>query len=1148
MSEKEVDIKSDLAKQEEEILAFWKEHGIFHKTLAKQSPAGEFVFYEGPPTANAAPALHHLEARAFKDIIPRYKTMRGYHVRRKGGWDTHGLPVELQVEKKLGLTSKKEIEQYGVALFNKECRASVWGHIDTWGTFTDRIGYWVDQKEAYVTYHNTYIESLWNIISEVNKKGLLYKDYRVVPWCTRCGTALSSHELAQGYQDITDISVYVKFKVVGEENTYLLAWTTTPWTLPGNVGLAVGKDIEYVKVKKEDGPEQYILAKDRLSTVFSEEKYSVIGEMKGSELTSLSYEPLYPFLKHLAKEIQGSELEKAFKVYEADFVTTTDGTGIVHTAVMYGQEDFELGSKIGLPKYHLVSPDGLFIPGTDFLAGKYVRDLDTTIEILRDLEARHILFKKEKYKHSYPHCWRCKTALIYYARDSWYIRMSSLRAELQAENQKINWEPSHIKEGRFGEWLREAKDWAISRERYWGTPLPAWQKKDGSYVVVDSLDTLKKYTKKSGNTYTVMRHGQTGSNVKELWSCDSETPDPLTEDGRKQVIETAQKLKGTVDIIICSPYPRTKETAYLVAQEIGLSSDQVIYDARVGEWNIGTQFDHRPYQEYFNARKQSTNPYEFKTEDGESYLDVVRRVGEFIYAIEQTYSGKRILVVTHGAPARGMFMIAEGHPRSASHVHAASFRNFDNAEARTLPFVPLPHNEVFELDVHRPYIDEVALVDEQGYPMKRTPEVMDVWFDSGAMPFAQDHYPFENKEWIEGRGYPADFISEAIDQTRGWFYTLLAVGVLMGRGTPYKNVVCLGHILDKEGKKMSKSVGNVVNPWLLMDTYGVDALRLWMYSVNQPGDSKNFDEKTVDEVVKKIFNPLSNCFVLVDTYRHAVKRVDPYSSPHILDRWILSKLSQLIQHTTESLETFKIFEPVRDIRDFVQDFSTWYIRRSRDRFKDAQEGELSWSLSVAEHVLLEVSKLLAPFAPFYGEYLYRQITKGTHKESVHLEDWPTAHTVDEELLANMEHTREVVSSLLLLRQKAGMKVRQPLASVTLDSDLGTDLMDIIKDELNVKEVHVGAELSIDTTLTQELFEEGVVRDFIRGIQDARKKENLVPSQMITLTVYKGDMTLIDRWKTLITTPTGIQDIVQSSGEGTYTVESGEHIFSFSIKV
>ncbi|MEQ1561685.1 MAG: class I tRNA ligase family protein, partial [Nitrospira sp.] len=548
MNEKGEDksLKSSIAQKEEEILEFWNKNEIFKKSLEKDSPKGEFVFYEGPPTANGKPGIHHIEARSFKDVITRYKTMRGFHVRRKGGWDTHGLPVELQVEKQLGLKSKKEIESYGIEEFNKKCKESVWEYTDLWSKFTDRIGYWVDQENPYVTYHNSYIESVWNVLKTVDSKKLLYKDYKVLPWCPRCGTALSSHELAQGYQDDKDLSVTAKFKVKGEDNTFVLAWTTTPWTLPGNVALAVGEDIDYVKIKVAE--EYFVLAKARLSVVA--DGYEIVKELKGKDLVGLEYEPLYPFMKEKFLDKNPEAFAKAYKVYGADFVTTEDGTGVVHTAVMYGQDDFVLGTQIGLPKHHLVKDDGHFLEDMDFLSGRFVKDEEVAVDVIKDLAHRGLLFKKEKYEHSYPHCWRCKTPLIYYARDSWYIRMSDLRDKLVAENENINWEPSYIKEGRFGEWLREIKDWAISRERYWGTPLPVWMDKDGKHKVIGGIDDLKEHTKKSGNKYFVMRHGETEGNVKKIWNVAKEEEDKLTEKGVKKVEETGSFLADKkIDII-----------------------------------------------------------------------------------------------------------------------------------------------------------------------------------------------------------------------------------------------------------------------------------------------------------------------------------------------------------------------------------------------------------------------------------------------------------------------------------------------------------------------------------------------------------------------------------------------------------------------
>ncbi|MDB5255151.1 MAG: isoleucyl-tRNA synthetase, isoleucyl-tRNA synthetase [Candidatus Nomurabacteria bacterium] len=1091
--------KSTRALTEERILKLWKDQGIFEKTLQKESPKGEYIFYEGPPTANAAPALHHLESRVFKDALPRYKTMQGFHVPRRAGWDTHGLPVELQIEKKLGLTSKKDIESYGVAAFNKECKDSVFTFIGAWENFTERIGYWVDKKSAYYTFDTNYIESLWHIFSTVNNKGLVYKDFKVVPWCPRCGTGLSSHELAQpgAYIDVKELSVTAKFKVVGQDNTFIIAWTTTPWTLPGNVGLAVGEDIDYVAAQK-DG-ETLILAKERMEILG--EGYEIVNEMKGKELLGLSYEPLYPYLATLIAGPEKEKMPAAYKVYGADFVTTTDGTGVVHTAVMYGADDFDLGTKVGLPKFHTVDDSGHFIVGTDFLEGRFVKDEAVAIDIIKDLAHRGLLFKKEKYDHSYPHCWRCKTPLLYYARDSWYIGMSKLRDELVHENQSINWEPSHIKNGRFGEWLKDVKDWAISRERYWGTPLPIWQAPDGERLFVDSIATLREHIKKSGNTYHVMRHGQTEHNVKGLWDAGIDTSDRLTAQGEQQVKDSAETLKDkAIDIVITSPFARTLETAALTAAQIGVTEESIVLDERLSEWKVGPEYDGKPLNNFFEIRNAQEDRYGFKAEGGESYLDIIKRAGEFIYEIEQKYEGKNILIVSHGAVTRALELISNGISIKNMFEHTRTYRNFDNAEVRTINFTPLPHNETYEVDLHRPFIDDVVLVKE-GQEHRRVKEVMDVWFDSGSMPFAQDHFPFENQKELP---YPADFISEAIDQTRGWFYTLHAVGTLMGRGKAYKNVICLGHILDNEGKKMSKSIGNIVDPWIEINRFGVDTLRLWMYSVNQPGESKNYDQKTVVELERQVFGLLYNILSFYELYRDTSVEGKEGASENVLDQWIMARLNLLVVTCTDSLDNYKLMEPVRAIKDFIGDLSTWYLRRSRDRLKDGDVG----AKQTLHTVLKTVAQLLAPFAPFAAEDIWLQLKGDTDVESVHLSAWPTSAVTQLDEIALMETMIQVRAICTLgnaLRKKLAIPVRQPLQSITVRGDgLSAAHCELIMDELNVKSVLFDAvleeEAMLDTTITPELKAEGVYRELIRAVQDLRKKQGLTPSDVISVTI------------------------------------------------
>ena len=1150
--------KSESALREERVLEFWKTNDIFKKSLEKFSPKGEFIFYEGPPTANGKPGIHHLEARAFKDTIPRYKTMRGFHVRRKSGWDTHGLPVELQVERKLNLDSKIAIEKYGIAKFNRQCRESVWKYVDNWNKFTERVGYFVDQENPYVTYHNTYIESVWNILKKVNEQNLLYKDYKVVPWCPRCGTVLSSHELAQGYEDIKDLSITVKFKIKGQGNTYVLAWTTTPWTLPGNVALAVGEGIEYVKIEilggkrpdlensKRSGleePKFLILAKERLSVIDGE--YKIIEEIKSKDLTGLEYEPLYPFLQNNISESEKPKLEKAYKIYPANFVATEDGTGVVHTAVMYGQDDFVLGTQIGLPKHHLVGLDGKFLVGTGFLESRFVREEDVAVDIVKDLAQRGLLLKKEKYQHSYPHCWRCKTALIYYARDSWYIKMSDSRIKnkMIKENKEINWEPAHIRDGRFGEWLKDIKDWAISRERYWGTPLPVWICESCKKIeVLGSVEEIKEKTKKSGNKYFVMRHGEAENNVLKVCSSAPDNIHRLTEKGRKQVAEAVKSLVDkNIDMIFASSFLRTEETTNIIKEVINFPSQNIKIDSRLVELNDGI-FADGPIQKVHDFFKDNNlSKYDGAPEGGESLIDVKKRVGEFIYETDRKYQNKNILIITHEDTVWALFSAINGLDKEETMDDIKNNFLLKNAEIKEFNFIPLPHNENYELDLHKPYIDEVNLVCDCGGNLIRVKEVMDVWFDSWAMPFAQDHYPFdpEGKQAFYRAGnkklqkllYPADFICEAIDQTRGWFYTLHAVGVLMGRGKAFKNVICLWHLLDASGKKMSKSLGNIIDPWTMMEKYGVDTLRLWMYSVNQPGESKNFDEKTVLELHRQVFGLLYNILAFYELYRD--KKIEKNNQPNpdnILNQWILAKLDELIKLTTENLDNYRLLEPTRAIRNFIGDLSTWYLRRSRDRIKNGDEE----AKQILYFVLKTLAKIMAPFAPFAAEDIWLKLKNKGDKESVHLAEWPKAGKRSDlfgflrsdlreakKILTDMEIVRKIVTLGLEARQKAGIKVRQPLALLKLKVESGKlsgKYLDLIKDEINVKEIILEkrselksserpdlGEILLDTKITPELKLEGNYRELVRAVQDMRKKMGLTPNDVISLVIETNDI-------------------------------------------
>jgi len=859
-------VNADLkfAERELETLKFWKENEIFEKSIKGREGGPVFTFYDGPPTANGKPHIGHVITRAVKDIIPRYKAMKGYHILRKAGWDTHGLPVELEVEKSLGISGKPEIEKYGVEPFIKQCKESVWKYETAWREMSDRVGYWVDMDDPYVTYKNEYIESVWWSLKNIWDQGLLYKGYKTVPYCPRCGTALSSHELAQGYKDVKEVSAIAKFKIRDIENGYFLAWTTTPWTLPSNVGLAVHARESYAKVKQ--GENVYIMAEALLDKVLGEGKYEIVEKVKGAELEHMQYIPLFDFV---------SPKEKAWYIVCDDYVTLTDGTGIVHIAPAFGEDDNRIGKKYGLPLVNLVDEQGNFVSEATKYAGVFVKDADSVI--IEDLEKAGTLFKAEDYEHSYPHCWRCHCPLIYYARESWFIKMTAVRDKLTANNNTVNWLPDNIKEGRFGNFLENVIDWGLSRERYWGTPLPIWECECGHRHAIGSIEELRKM------------------------------------------------------------------------------SDNVPDD----------------------------------------------------------------------------------------------------------------------IELHRPYIDKVLLNCEKcGKKMQRVPEVIDCWYDSGAMPFAQWHYPFENKEIFE-QNFPADFISEAIDQTRGWFYTLIAISTLLFEKSPYKNVIVLGHVTDKDGKKMSKHIGNVVDPWDALNKQGADAVRWYFFSNSAPWLPSRFYDEAVSEGQRKFMGTLWNTYAFFVLYAN-IDKFNPmgYKLEHdkldVIDKWILSKLNTLVKYVDDSLNEYKLTEPTRAINDFVDDLSNWYVRRSRERFwaKDMPQYKVNAYMTLYT-VLTTLSKLCAPFVPFMTEEMYRNLVKSVDKdalESVHLSDFPEYNEsyVDKALEQSMDEALEIVVLGRAARNSAVIKNRQPIGKMfvaTGKDALDDSYVEIIADELNVKEI----EFTNDTT-------------------------------------------------------------------------------------
>ncbi|MEA2053874.1 MAG: isoleucine--tRNA ligase [Candidatus Thermoplasmatota archaeon] len=840
----------DPPKVEQDIINFWEENNIFEKVLELRKGGKKFVFLEGPPTANGLPHPGHVLTRTMKDVILRYKTMNGYYIERKAGWDTHGLPVEIEVEKSLGLKNKQEIEEYGIKRFNDECKKSVFRYEEAWKEMTKRIGFWIDMGNPYITLKNDYIESVWWSLKKAWEKGLLSRGYRVTPYCPRCGTTLSSHEVAQGYREVTDPSIFIKFRVEGKDG-YFLVWTTTPWTLISNVALAVNPDEWYIKIEYEG--EKLILSEERAEVLLKGEEYKILDGWKGEELIGMKYEPLYRY---------ANPDKDCWRVIGADFVSMDEGTGIVHIAPAFGEEDYEVGQKYDLPVVQLVRQDGTFPPEVEKWAGMFVKDADESI--IEDLRSRELLMSVQKYTHQYPFCWRCDSPLIYYAIESWFIKMSELREQIVKNNEKISWHPGYLKHGRFGEFIKDVRDWSLSRERYWGTPLPIWEcKKCGNEICVGSVEELRN--------------------------------------------------------------------------------------------------------------------------------------------------------------------LSENFPE--------------------------------EYDLHRPFVDKLEVkCPECEEKMKREEGVIDAWYDSGSAFFAQWHYPFENQEKFRDN-FPADFICEAIDQTRGWFYSLLAVSTLNFDDISYKKILSLGHILDKEGQKMSKKARNYIEPNEIFNREGADAMRWYLVSASAPWSPKRFYQQVVRDSLGKFLMTVWNIYSFyftyssLDNFDYKTKKV-AFEKRGLLDKWILSRLHNLIRDVTEKIENFELHKAARDIEDFViKDVSNWYIRNSRKRFWLEEEtvDKLAGYSTIYE-LLMTLSKLIAPFVPFISEKIYHSIGEG---ESVHLCDYPVCHeeVIDEELERKMDKVREITELARSLRAKEGIKLRYPLPrAVIVTSDDISGLSDILRDEINVKKV------------------------------------------------------------------------------------------------
>jgi len=1113
---------------EKRILKSWKRNKVFQKSINQRSKSSNFVFYEGPPTANGKPGIHHILSKAYKDVVCRYKTMQGFKVERKAGWDTHGLPVELEVEQKIGIKNKEDIEKYGIAKFNRLCKKSVWIYKQQWEKITERMGHWIDIDNPYITYETDYIETIWWIIKQIHQKGLLYKGHKIVPYCPRCGTTLSSHEVALGYKKVKENSIYIRFNILspGWKNTSILSWTTTPWTLPGNVALAINQKANYLLVPDPKKKGHFLIVGQKSfenlvkTKFFSRTKNKVL---KGPELVGLKYSPLFniPQLKSL----------KSYKIYPADFINEKEGTEVVHTAVMYGEDDYNLGKKYELPTFHTVDQKGNFIEDIgNGLGGEYVKGKKSEFLILNHLKKKSLLFAEQMYEHDYPFCWRCKSPLLYYAKESWFIEMKKIKKDLIKNNQEINWIPKYLKNGRFGEWLREVKDWALSRERYWGTPLPIWEcSKCGLQKAIGSKKDL--FTERLNNNYHLLRHGESIRQIKDIAVCFPEKIHcPLTKKGRGQIKKSAQELNSQkIDIIFASDLLRTRETAQIVVKETGAL---LIFDKRLREFDVGIFNGKSPKLVHDYFKESLEMRFKKKIPGGENYSDVKKRTYSFLKEVDKNYSNKNILIVSHEAILSLMEAVAEG----VSNKDFFNFRGKEKlnvAEFKKIKFRNVPYNEEMEIDFHRPYIDEIKFkCPECNGLMKRVPEVIDCWFDSGSMPFAQYHYPFKNKEKIiKKEQFPADFILEGIDQTRGWFYTLLAISTLIDLGPSYKNVISLGLVLDEKGEKMSKSKGNTVDPSLIIEKYGADAVRWYFYTINQPGDIKLFSENDINQTLRKFIMTLENCFSFLKLYgskKHSLK-----ISKNILDKWIISELNVLIKSVTEKMDKYDITGAARAIDFFViENFSLWYIRRSRKRFRSSDLKDSQEVLITMEHVFFILSRLMAPFTPFISEDIYCQIVEKKNI-SVHLAEWPKADQkkIEEKLHQEMEKVRKITATALRERARLGIKIRQPLQKVEIKTILNKEMLHLIEEEINVKEViynnKIKKDIKLDTKITAILKEEGLVREIMRRIQEMRKKAGLKPKDEIIVrySASQNINNILTRNKNLILKEAKIKELI-----------------------
>lgn len=1069
------------AKKEEEILNFWREHQVFEQTVAREPKEGEFVFYDGPPFATGTPHFGHLLPTSLKDAIPRYQTMRGKRVRRRWGWDCHGLPVENVVEKDLNFKTKKDILDFGIDKFNAAAREAVLRYTDEWEKVIPRLGRWVDMQNSYRTMDPSYTETVWQVFKTLHEQNLIYEGYKSMHICPRCETTLSNFEVNQGYKDIEDLSVTVKFELSDEPGTYFLAWTTTPWTLPGNVALAVNPNFTYVRAAFEGS--DYILAEERLNETLKGE-YEVKEKFLGRELAGKNYKSVFGYY-----QAEG-------QIYPADFVLLEEGTGIVHIAPAFGDDDYQLCQKESLPFIQHVGMDGTFKPEVTDFAGLKVKPKgnhqETDKLVLKKLEEEGKVFKIERVTHSYPHCWRCETPLLNYAANSWFVKVTEFKDKLVAANSQVNWVPEHIKEGRFGRWLEGARDWAISRSRFWGAPLPVWKcEKCDEVKVFGSVKELSAFLAPTRNAYFVIRHGEGDHNVANIMSAKAGNPHHLTARGRREVEDSVSNLKDKVDLIIASPFIRTKETAEIASNLLG--GVKVIYDDRLKEVDFG-EFDNQTHEDYLKYVRALADKFNTPLGGGETLTAVHERVQRLFNDLEKEYQDKNILVVTHEAVLRMMEGVAQGLDAKNSWLLRTGDKDrIKPGQMIKLSGVTYPKNGRGELDLHRPYIDEVKLKCACGGEMARVPEVFDCWFESGSMPYFGE------------QSFPAEFIAEGLDQTRGWFYSLLVLGTALKGESPYKNVVVNGLILAEDGQKMSKRLKNYPDILETIDKYGADALRFYLLSTPAVrAEDFAFSEADLSHTYRQVIQRLMNVLNFYLTYAGG-GAADPWvDSQNVLDQWILARLSQVQKEVTTALDNYELDRACRPINDFIDDLSNWYVRRSRDRFKSDDVEDREAAKATTAYVLKSLAKIMAPIIPFTAEAIYQVLKVETEEASVHLSAWPEINFANEELIKDMLSAREAVEMALAARQTAGIKVRQPLATLTINKELPEKLRRVLAEEVNVKEVKVDLKqaeaVALDTSLSAELEAEGAARDFIRAVQELRKKNGLQPGEEIALKV------------------------------------------------